>query len=110
MGYTWLMLTIKTTNAFDAWFVSLNDVRARARIQARIDRAEGGSFGDCEPIGEGCSEMRIHYGPGYRVYLMREGLEVYLLLCGGDKSTQTEDIKAALAMARKLRQTQRNES
>ena len=100
------MLTVKTTSAFDQWFAALTDVRAQARVQARIDRAEGGNFGDCEPIGEGCSEMRIHYGPGYRVYLMRDGLEVYLLLSGGDKSTQAADIKAALKMARELKQAQ----
>lgn len=103
------MLTIKTTDTFDAWFAALNDVRAQARVQARIDRAEDGNFGDCEPIGEGCSEMRIHYGPGYRVYLMREGLEVYLLLIGGDKSTQAADIKAALKMAYKLKQAHMKE-
>lgn len=97
------MFAINTTATFDAWFDALTDIRAKAKIQTRIDRAEGGNFGDCEPIGEGCSEMRIHYGPGYRVYLMRDGLAVYLLLSGGDKSTQAQDIRAALEMARALK-------
>lgn len=95
--------SIHTTDTFDVWFASLHDVRVRARIQARIDRAEDGSFGDCQPIGEGCSEMRIDVGPGYRLYLMQSGLALYLLLCGGDKSTQAKDIKRALEMARELR-------
>lgn len=97
------MLTIRTTDTFDAWFADLRDARAKARIQSRIDRAEDGNFGDCEPIGEACSELRIDYGPGYRLYLMQSGLELHLLLCGGDKSTQKRDIKKALKMARELR-------
>lgn len=97
------MLTIHSTDRFDAWFTDLRDARAKAKIQARIDRAEGGNFGDCEPIGESCSEMRIDYGPGYRVYILQSGMSVYLLLCGGDKSTQAKDIKMALNMARELR-------
>ncbi len=68
----------------------------------RIGRVELGNFGDCEPVGEGVSEMRIHYGPGYRVYFMQRGLEVVILLAGGEKSTQSKDIKAALKLARKL--------
>ena len=72
------------------------------RIQARIDRAEDGHLGDCAPVGEGVSEMRIHYGPGYRVYFSQRGHELVILLAGGDKSSQTKDIKAALDMARQL--------
>lgn len=72
------------------------------RIQARIDRAEAGNFGDCQAVGEGVSEMRIHYGPGYRVYFTQRGLEIVLLLAGGDKSTQSKDIKTALDIARRL--------
>ena len=72
------------------------------RIQVRIDRAEDGNFGDCQPVGEGVSEMRIHYGPGYRVYFMQRGMEIVILLAGGDKSTQAKDIKAALKIARQL--------
>ena len=80
------MISIHTTDTFDAWFRRLKDKRAVARIQARIDRAEDGNFGDCSPVGEGVSEMRIHYGPGYRVYFMQRGIELVILLAGGDKS------------------------
>jgi len=66
------------------------------RIQARIDRAEDGNFGDCAPVGEGVSEMRIHYGPGYRVYFTQRGMEVVILLAGGNKATQSKDIQAAI--------------
>lgn len=96
------MKQILTTEIFDAWFSGLRDVRARVRIQARIDRAELGNFGDCEPVGEGVSEMRIHFGPGYRVYFARRGLEVVILLAGGDKASQSRDIKRALTLARDL--------
>ena len=74
------------------------------RIQARIDRIDDGNLGDCAPVGEGVSELRIHDGPGYRVYFMRRGLELVILLAGGDKSTQNRDIKTALALARQLRE------
>ncbi len=71
-------------------------------MQVRIDRAEDGNFGDCAPVGEGVSEMRIHHGPGYRVYFTQRGVELVILLAGGDKSTQAADIKTALALARQL--------
>lgn len=74
----------------------------RCRIHARIDRAEDGNFGDCEPAGEGVSEMRIHYWSGYRVYFTQRGLEVMILLAGGDKSSQSKDIKIALELASQL--------
>lgn len=96
------MYTVHTTEVFDDWFLRLKDRGAKVRIQARVDRAEGGNFGDCEPVGEGVSEMRIHYGPGYRVYFKRHGLELVILLVGGDKSSQAKDIKAALKLAREL--------
>nr|VFJ49797.1 MAG: putative addiction module killer protein [Candidatus Kentron sp. DK]VFJ60983.1 MAG: putative addiction module killer protein [Candidatus Kentron sp. DK] len=96
------MQTIYTTEVFDNWFANLRDKRAAKRVQARIRRAELGNFGDCEPVGEGVSEMRIHYGPGYRVYFTRHGMEIVILLAGGDKSTQSKDIKTALRIARKL--------
>ena len=96
------MNSIQTTEAFDAWFAGLKDRQAVRRIQVRIDRAEDGNFGDCEPVGEGVSEMRIHYGPGYRVYFVQRGMEIIILLAGGDKSTQSKDIKAALKIARQL--------
>ncbi|MDO5609455.1 MAG: type II toxin-antitoxin system RelE/ParE family toxin, partial [Pseudomonadota bacterium] len=91
-----------TTDTFDAWFRGLRDARAKARIQMRIDRAEAGNFGDCQPVGEGVSEMRIAYGPGYRLYFVRAGAVTYVLLCGGDKSTQPADIRTAHALARQL--------
>ena len=91
--------TVLTTEVFDAWFFGLSDVRAKARITARIRRAEEGNLGDCAPVGEGVSEMRIHYGPGYRVYFAQRGLELVILLAGGDKSTQGKDIKIALGLA-----------
>lgn len=96
------MKQILTTETFDNWFTSLRDIRAKARVQARIDRAGLGNFGDCEPVGEGVSEMRIHYGPGYRVYFVQRGLEVVILLAGGDKSSQSKDIARALELARGL--------
>ncbi len=96
------MNLIQTTEVFDTWFVGLKDKQAMRRVQVRIDRAEDGNFGDCEPVGEGVSEMRIHYGPGYRVYFVQRGMEVVILLAGGNKSSQSKDIKAALEIARQL--------
>ncbi|MDO8314875.1 MAG: type II toxin-antitoxin system RelE/ParE family toxin [Rugosibacter sp.] len=96
------MKTIYTTEVFDTWFVGLRDAQASARIKMRIRRAEEGNFGDCKPVGEGVSEMRIHHGPGYRVYFAQRGMEVVILLAGGEKSSQAKDIKAALKLAREL--------
>lgn len=102
MVYTPPMKTVLTTEVFDAWFKGLRDAQARARVAARIRRAEGGNLGDCEPVGEGVSEMRIHHGPGYRVYFIQRGLELIILLAGGDKRTQGKDIKAAQALAKQV--------
>jgi putative addiction module killer protein len=96
------MISIYTTDEFDDWFATLRDKQAQKRIQARIDRAEDGNFGDCKPVGEGVSEMRIHYGAGYRVYFVQRGLEMVILLAGGDKSNQQKDIQTALTLAREL--------
>ena len=96
------MRTIHTTETFGDWFAGLRDKHAEKLIQARIRRAELGNFGDYAPVGEGISEMRIHYGPGYRVYFTQRGMEIVILLAGGDKSTQTKDIKTALGLARQL--------
>ena len=85
-----------------AWLAALKDNIGRARIALRIRSAEHGNFGDCEPVGEGVSEMRIHFGPGYRVYFTRRGEVLYLLLLGGDKSSQKRNIKRAIEMARAL--------
>ena len=95
-------MTFLRSDEFDAWLAGLRDSVGRARIVHRIRSAELGNFGDCEPVGAGVSEMRVHVGPGYRVYFTRRGEVVYLLLVGGDKSTQKRDIKRALEMARAL--------
>lgn len=102
MIYIYNMTSILTTDQFDKWYASLKDKIAIKRIQARIDRAEQGNFGDCSPVGEGVSEMRIHFGPGYRVYFVQKGLELVVLLGGGNKATQTNDIKEALTLAREI--------
>jgi len=88
---------------FDVWLSNLADQKAKARILARITSATFGNFGDCEPVGEGVSEMRIHVGPGYRVYYTRTGSTVYALLAGGVKASQKKDIAKAKRMARELR-------
>ena len=93
------MFEIYKTAHFDAWVRNLQDSRATARVQARIDRLAVGNPGDVRPVGSGISEMRIDYGPGYRVYFMRRGVAVIVLLCGGDKTTQAADIKAAKELA-----------
>jgi len=93
---------IAQTEVFAEWFASLRDARARAVINARLRRVELGNLGDCAPVGEGVSELRIHYGPGYRVYFVQRGLEVVVLLAGGDKSSQSRDIKRAQEIARSL--------
>ena len=97
------MNTFYRTAEFDAWLSSLKDKVGKARIIKRIRAAEGGNFGECESVGEGVSEMRIHVGPGYRVYYTRSGEVIYLLLVGGDKSSQSRDIKRAIVMARSLK-------
>ena len=96
------MNTFDRSDEFDAWLTKLKDKVGRARIALRIRSAEHGNFGDCEPVGEGVFEMRIHFGPGYRAYFARRAKVVYLLLLGGDKSTQKRDIKRAIEMARTL--------
>ncbi len=94
------MIEVRQTTVFAAWFATLRDIRARARIQVRIDRLSLGQFGDVKPVGGGVSEARIDYGPGYRLYFIRRGSSLIVLLCGGDKSSQDRDIKAAQAMAK----------
>jgi putative addiction module killer protein len=98
------MNTINSTAEFKEWVDSLPDLKARAAVLIRIKRAELGNFGDVKPLDEGVSEMRLDVGPGYRVYFAREGRVVYLLLCGGDKSTQKADIKRAVRMWKQIRQ------
>lgn len=93
------MVELIKSAAFDRWLNDLRDARAAARILARLDRLAVGNPGDVKPVGEGVSEMRIDYGPGYRVYFTQRGLLVAVLLCGGDKSTQDRDIARAKALA-----------
>ena len=96
------MIEVRKTELFARWLDNLNDLQARARIQVRIERLAAGNPGDVEAVGEGVSELRINYGPGYRVYFRKRGRELIILLAGGDKSTQPGDIKAALRLARNL--------
>jgi putative addiction module killer protein len=93
------IMSIRRSSVFKKWLKKLKDARARFRINARIRRLENGNPGDVEPAGEGISEMRIDYGPGYRLYYKEVGKEIILLLCGGDKTTQQEDIKNAKKIA-----------
>lgn len=96
------MIEVRQTRLFADWLAALRDVKARLRIAARIVRLEGGNPGDVKPVGEGVSEMRIAYGPGYRVYFVQQGKTVVVLLCGGDKGTQAADIAKAKAMTKEL--------
>lgn len=102
MDYILCVRMVLTTETFDAWFAQLRDSRGRARIQARLDRAALGNLGTCAPVGEGVSEMKIDVGPGYRVYFVQRGLEVIILLAGGDKSTQGKDIAMAKDLAQQV--------
>ena len=96
------MIEVRKTEVFVRWLDGLRDIQARSRVQARIERLATGNPGDVEPVGAGVSELRINYGPGYRVYFKKRGRELIILLAGGDKSTQAKDIKAALRIARGL--------
>lgn len=98
------MFTIIRTNIFINWIGGLKDRRAAARIAVRIDRFEAGNPGQVREVGEGVSEMKIDYGPGYRVYYIRRGKEVYLLLCGGDKDSQSRDIADAKRIAKEWKE------
>jgi putative addiction module killer protein len=103
------MLGIRKTDVFRKWMKKLKDTIAKAYINRRINRLERGNPGDVEPIGEGCSEMRIDYGPGYRVYYKDTGREIIIILCGGDKSTQQSDINKAKQIAREEEEYNENE-
>jgi putative addiction module killer protein len=98
------MLTIRQTTIYEAWFAGLRDERARARIDVRIKRLALGNARDVKPVGEGVSELRIDYGPGYRVYFAQRGSEIVLHLCGGDKRTQDRDIREAQSLNRQEKQ------
>lgn len=96
------MFTIKTTDGFDAWLDGLRDKKAQRRIVARLRKLSFGLFGDVKPVGEGVSEAREHFGPGYRIYFMQRGKSLIVVLAGGNKSTQQSDIELALTLARQL--------
>ena len=94
------MFELVSTRTFDAWIETLRDRQARQRIAARLTRLQAGNPGDVKALGDGISELRIDYGPGYRIYFTRRGPLIVLLLCGGDKSTQAKDIWKAIAAAK----------
>ena len=96
------MNTFHKTDTFSHWLKNLKDTKARARIVVRIELAEYGNLGDYVPVGEGVSEMRLHFGPGYRLYFWQQGIHVYWLLAGGDKSSQRRDIERAKALRREV--------
>ena len=96
------MIEIKQTETYFKWEHKLKDQRAKAAIAARVFRVANGLLGDVSPVGQGISELRIHYGPGYRIYFKQKGNEIIILLCGGDKSTQNKDIEMAKKLAREL--------
>lgn len=98
------MLEIRKTDVYAAWIDELRDIQGRARIMVRIERLAAGNPGDVKSVGEGISELRIDFGPGYRVYYSKHGREIVILLAGGDKSTQASDIKTASRLARNLKE------
>lgn len=98
MNYHDGMITLKQTKTFRQWMASLKDDRAVAAVASRLTRLAGGLTGDAKSVGGGVTELRIHYGPGYRVYLHRRGNVLVILLCGGDKSSQAKDIRRAIEM------------
>jgi len=102
MDYIHRVIEIRETTVFAAWFSALRDARAKARILARIRRLSLGNRGDAKPLGHGISELRIDYGPGYRVYFVHQGATLVILLAGGDKGTQLQDIAQARELAQRL--------
>ena len=99
-NYALTMKEVRKSSVYNDWFMSLRDSRAKTRIDSRVQRLAGGNPGDVKPVGEGISEMRIDYGPGYRIYYIDTGKEIIILLCGGDKKTQQADIVEARKIAR----------
>lgn len=98
----WFIIDIRKTELFAHWLDNVRDIQAKARVLIRIDRLASGNAGDVKPVGEGVSEMRVNYGPGYRVYFIQRGSELIVLLAGGDKSSQSKDIKSAIRLAQNL--------
>ena len=102
MGYVLPVFAIRKTETYAKWLDGLRDARARARVLVRVERLAAGNPGDVRPVGEGVSELRIAYGPGYRVYFKKQGRSLVVLLAGGDKRSQSDDIQTALRLARNL--------
>ena len=98
------MLEIRKTDVYTVWIDGLRDLQGRARILARVERLAMGTAGDVKSVGEGVSELRITVGPGYRVYFTKQGQKIVILLAGGDKSSQSADIKTALRLAQNLKE------
>lgn len=96
------MFEVRRTDEFADWLSGLKDVQGRGRILKRLDRVAKGNFGDVEPVGEGVSELRFMFGPGYRVYFVQRGETIIVLLCGGDKGSQDRDIKRAIDMSKEI--------
>ncbi len=96
------MIEVRMTKVYVEWFAALRDRKARAIIDIRVQRLSNGNAGDAKPVGNGVSELRIHYGPGYRVYFVQHGKAVVILLCGGDKDSQSRNIRTAKALASRL--------
>jgi putative addiction module killer protein len=96
------MVQVRQTERFVRWIEGLRDLRGRAKVLARIERLIGGNPGDAKPVGDGVSELRINFGPGYRVYYLQKGSTLIILLAGGDKSSQAKDIQAALQLVNTL--------
>jgi len=98
------MIEIRETEVYKKWFSSIKDKKTRSIIDVRIRRVSLGNFGDIEPVGRGVTELKIDYGPGFRVYLLNQGNVIVILLCGGDKSTQEEDIRKAQDLAQRIKE------
>jgi putative addiction module killer protein len=96
------MVQVRQTERFVRWLEGLRDLRGRAKVLARIERLIGGNPGDTKPVGAGVSELRINFGPGYRVYYLQKGITLIILLAGGDKSSQSKDIQTAIQLAETL--------
>jgi putative addiction module killer protein len=103
MSYNISVIEIRETESFSEWLHKLRDAQAKARIAARVRRLAFGNPGDVRPVGEGISELRVHCGPGYRVYFVQRGTVLIVLLCGGDKSTQARDIETAKRLAKETK-------
>ena len=109
VNYSSQVSKVVRSETFDRWLRKLKDRRAAARVLVRIDRLAAGNPGDVKPVGAGISELRIDYGPGYRVYYLRDGDKLIVLLCGGDKSTQDDDIKNARRIAKEWKETRNDD-